>query len=108
MRTPVVRAYALGIITGAFLTATTLAFALPVKADIDRVVIAYAAQFGDAVCATLDEYPSVSGVYGIGNAIMEDGLTSFQAGQVIALSVSEICPRHLDVLQHFMNTGTVA
>jgi len=99
MRTSVVRAYALGIVTGSFLTAGTLALALPVKADIDRVVIAYASQFGDAVCTTLDEYPSFDGLLGIGQAIIEDGLNAYQAGQVIALSVVEICPRHLALVQ---------
>jgi hypothetical protein len=101
MRTSVVRAYALGIITGSFLTAATLTVAFPVKADVDRVVVAYAAQYGGAVCATLDEYPTINGVYGIGQSIMEDGLTAYQAGQVIGLSVLEICPQHIDLMQNF-------
>jgi hypothetical protein len=105
MRTSIVRAYALGIITGSFLTAATLTIAFPVKADVDRVVVAYAAQFGDAVCTTLDEYPTINGVYGIGEAIMQDGLTAYQAGQVLGLAVLEICPRHMDLMQNFANTG---
>jgi hypothetical protein len=105
MRTSIVRAYALGIITGGFLTAATLTIAAPVKADVDRVVVAYAAQFGGAVCTTLDEYPTIDGVYGIGLSIMEDGLTAYQAGQVIGLSVLEVCPRHIALMQNFASAA---
>lgn len=105
MRTSIVRAYALGIITGSFLTAATLTFAFPVKADADRVVVAYAAQYAGAVCNTLDEYPTIDGVYGIGVSIMEDGLTAYQAGQVIGLSVLEVCPRHIALMQNFASAA---
>jgi len=63
------------------------------KADPDSMVYAYAATFGSAVCETLDSYASFGGIYGIADAITEDGLTYYQAGQVIAVSVMEICPR---------------
>lgn len=71
------------------------------KADPDSMVYAYAATFGGAVCETLDEYPSFAGIYGIGDAIAEDGLTYHQAGQVIAISVAEICPQHLALVKSF-------
>jgi len=71
------------------------------KADVDDAAYAYAATFGGAVCETLDEYPSFAGIYGIGDAIAEDGLTYHQAGQVIAISVAEICPRHLALVKSF-------
>ena len=105
MRTSIVRAYALGIISGSFLTAATLTFAAPAKADVDRVVVAYAAQYAGAVCRTLDEYPTVDGVYGIGLSIMDDGLTAYQAGQVIGLSVLEVCPRHIALMQNFASVA---
>ena len=105
MRTSIVRAYALGIISGSFLTAATLTFTFPVKADVDRVVVAYAAQYAGAVCTTLDEYPTIDGVYGIGLSIMEDGLTAYQAGQVIGLSVLEVCPRHIALMQNFASAA---
>ena len=74
------------------------------KADNDPVVYAYAAQYGGIVCQVLDDHTSVSGMLGIGEAIMEDGLTAYQAGQVLAVSVTEICPRHTGLLMRFVNT----
>lgn len=71
------------------------------KADPDSMVYAYAATFGSAVCETLDSYPSFGGIYGIADSIAEDGLSFYQAGQVIGLSVSEICPRHLALVRSF-------
>ena len=103
MRSPAVKAFSLGMIAGSFLTAGTLVFAFPAKAEPDSVVVAYAATFGEAVCATLDDYPTISGVVGVGQAVMEDGLTAYQAGQVIGLSVLEICPRHTGLMNRFMD-----
>lgn len=71
------------------------------KADPDSMVYAYAATFGSAVCETLDSYPSFGGIYGIADAITDDGLTYYQAGQVIAVSVTEICPRHTALVKSF-------
>lgn len=67
-------------------------------------VVAYAATFGGIVCDVLDDYPTTfSGVLGIAQAIQSDGLTAYQAGQVIGLSVAEICPRHLRLMQRFID-----
>lgn len=99
-----VRAFALGMIAGSFLTAGIVAAPLA-KAEPDRVSIAYAATFAQAVCDTLDAYPSFEGIYGIAQAIVEDGLTSRQAGYVIALSVTDACPWHLDLLDRFLDSG---
>lgn len=71
------------------------------KADPDSMVYAYAASFGGAVCETLDAHPSFGGIYGIADAITDDGLTYYQAGQVIAVSVMEICPRHTALVKSF-------
>lgn len=100
MRSQTVKAFSLGVIAGSFLTAGVV-FAAPAKADADAVSVAYAARYGEAVCATLDDYPSFDGIVGIGQAVMEDGLTARQAGQVIGLSVAEICPRHGGLLLAF-------
>ncbi len=78
-----------------------LILATPAKADTDPVVVAYAAHYGGAVCSVLDEFPSENGILGIGLPIMEDGLTGYQAGQVIYLSVSDICPRHMRLIMGF-------
>ena len=48
----------------------------------------------------LDDHATVAGVYGIGQGIVEEsGLSHYQAGQVIGLSVAEICPRHTGLMR---------
>lgn len=103
MRTSVVKAFSLGVVAGAFLTAGIVA-AAPAKADPDGASVAYAAAYGPAVCNVLDEYPSFDGIVGIGQAIMDDGLSARQAGQVVALSVAEFCPRHARLILAFADT----
>lgn len=80
------------------------------KADpISPEVVSYTAHYGGAVCEVLSEHPSNSGILGVMLAIEDDGLTPMQAGQVIALSVSEICPRHIPLIQAFIaHYGTAA
>ena len=78
------------------------------KADVDNVVVAYSAHYGGAVCSVLDEFPSENGILGIGKSIMDDGLTGYQAGQVIYLSVSDICPRHMGLLRAFAYPAVTA
>lgn len=81
------------------------------KADSDDdwvAAYAYAATYGSAVCETLDSYPSHAGIYGIADAITDDGLTYYQAGQVIAVSVTEICPRHTALVKSFATSGATA
>ena len=101
MRNTVVKAFAVGVITGSFLTSGIILLAAPAKADPDPAAYAYAAQYGGAVCQTLDEYPTEAGIIGIGNAITEDGLTPFQAGEVIYYAVDELCPRHMERILAF-------
>ncbi len=69
----------------------------------DQVAINYTLRNGDAVCDVMDEYPSVAGVMGIVEAIVEDGLTPVQAGQVVGMSVTAICPRHTTLMMRFIN-----
>jgi hypothetical protein len=78
------------------------------KADVDNAAYAYAAQYGSAVCNVLDTYPSFGGVIGIAKAIVKDGLSSYQAGEVIQVSVEEICPRHQGLLDRFVTVYTPA
>lgn len=107
MRSQVVRGFALGIITGSFLTAGGILLAGKADADTDRVVYAYTAQFGSAVCMTLTDFPTIKGAIGIAEAIVEDGLTVHQAGQVLYLSVTEMCPEHTPILRAIANQGRV-
>ena len=98
---------AVGMLLGcSALIGAAVYFASPAKAEPDRVSIAYASTFADAVCTTLDEYPNRYGVIGVSEAIRDDGLSMEQAGWVIILSVNEVCPRHVHVLADF--SGRVA
>jgi hypothetical protein len=71
-------------------------------ASPDSSVVAWTAEYGAVVCDNLDTYDSIPGVLGTGQAIIEQGFTAEQAGEIIALSVIEICPRHEDLLQRFI------
>ena len=95
---------ALLMAASAFLGAAVY-FSAPANADDnDSVVYAYAATFGGIVCSTLDQYPTFDGILGIGQAMIEDGLTGYQAGQVIATSAIEICPRHIALVRSFADS----
>ena len=72
------------------------------KADVDNTAYAFAATYGDAVCSTLDSFPTFDGILGIGQAIVKDGLTTYQAGEVIELSISGVCPRHSGLMDRFI------
>ena len=89
-------------VTAALGCAVMILSAPKAKADVDHVAFAYAAVYGDAVCSTLDQWPSFDGILGIGEAIVDDGLTTAQAGEVIAVSVMEICPRHSGLMDRFI------
>ena len=91
------KSFAAGLIVGTICVAT----AAVARSD-DEVAFAYAATFGGAVCATLDDFPSFGGILGVASAIQDDGLSSYEAGQVIGLSVAEICPRHTRLMVAFM------
>lgn len=82
-----------------------IVFASTAKADNsqDAEAYAYAAHYGSAVCAVLDDYTSVSGVLGVMDGITQDGLTPYQAGQVVGISVTELCPQHSWLLDLFID-----
>jgi hypothetical protein len=69
--------------------------------------LAYAAEYGPAVCITLDDYPTSSGIYGISRSIVEQtGMSWRDAGTAIYDSVNEICPRHMGLLMRFVAANT--
>lgn len=82
-----------------------IAGATTARADI---VDQYTADYGWAVCETLTAFPTVAGIEGIGEAIVEDGLSAESAGAVIANSVMLYCPEHLGALQAFIAKWTSA
>jgi len=103
VRKTTVKAFSLGIVCGGFITAATIA-AVPAKADTGDAVVAYTAVFGAIVCQTLDAYPTFAGIIGVGEAIADDGLSLHQAGEVLMMSATEICPRHLGLLERFVDS----
>jgi hypothetical protein len=85
-------------VCGGFLTAGIVA-AIPAKAD--STTLAYTSVMGEIVCSTLTEFPAFSGITGIGKAITEDGLTLDQAGEVMWMSVANLCPEHTSLLMRY-------
>lgn len=75
------------------------------SAKADTTSFAYAAHQAGAVCETIADYPSPAGVLGIMAAIRDDGLTDEQAAEVLVMSVSEVCPRYMFVLEAFADRG---
>ena len=73
------------------------------KADSDSEAYAYAAHYAGAVCAVLDDYPTVNGMLGIMQAITEDGLSAYQAGQVVGISIAEVCPHYQYLAELFVD-----
>jgi hypothetical protein len=63
----------------------------------------YAAINAGRICATLDDYPTIAGVTGVLQAVMEDsGFGPYDAGRTVATAVMASCPEHLPVLQRFV------
>lgn len=98
MRNSILKAFSLGMITGSFATAGMVLLATPAKADTDP--LAYANQYGTALCLTIDqtagEYSNDDIFLGIGQAVMEDGFSAYQAGQILYWSIERYCPQHMD------------
>lgn len=97
MRRTIIPAAALALAVATILAPTAAAD------EPSTTVVAYTATFGGIVCDVLDDYPTPAGVIGIAQAIQDDGLSAYEAGQVIGLSVAEICPRHLRLMQRFID-----
>lgn len=99
MRNSIIKAYALGMITGSFFTAGAVLLATPAKADITADDTDY---YSSAVCNTLDSgYATLNGILGIGQAIHQDGYTYRDAGAIIADSVIGSCPEYVPLLKRF-------
>lgn len=79
-----------------------IVFAASAKADPDGASLAYAAEYGGAVCSVLEDgHDTFAGITGIANAIHEQGLTYRQAGEVISLSVTELCPEYTPLILRY-------
>lgn len=94
LRRTAIKAYALGIITGSFITAGTI-LATPAKADPANEV-------ATLVCSSLDQNPTVDNVVAIVNDLVRFGASPQQAGQIVAISVMQYCTRNIPVVEAFV------
>jgi hypothetical protein len=63
----------------------------------------YAADHAATICSVLDQYPTIGGIAGIGQAIVEEGELSFrEAGEAIGVSVAVVCPWHQPIVDAFI------
>jgi len=63
----------------------------------------YAAINAGPICETLDDYPTIGGVTGVLQGVMDDsGFSPYDAGRAVATAVVGWCPRNLPVLQRFV------
>jgi hypothetical protein len=84
---------------GAMLAGATLGTGIA-KAD---PVGEYATIAAPAVCQTLDQFPTIAGVSGVVQGIMDDtGFTAYDAGLIIGASVYGLCPRHIGLIERFV------
>ena len=100
MRNSIVKAYALGIITGSFLTAG-LTFGIgTAKADgiLSDNEEVFVELNGKIVCRVIDQYHSMAGVMGVAEAITEQGFAQDSAVDIINASVQAYCPRNWSLL----------
>lgn len=84
-----------------FAAAAALIAAPAVSAQPGDAVIAYTAVFGGSLCAALDAHPTFDMITSIGQVIVDDGLTWEQAGEVVYLATTEICPRHRNLINEY-------
>ena len=101
MRTQVVKAFSLGMISGSFLTAGVVLLATPAKADgyLNTDEQIFVEMHYDAVCSTITSYPSLGGVSGVSRAIQEQGFSADSSVDIINASVQAFCPEHWPLLQ---------
>lgn len=87
-----------GLTIGALLAAASMPVA---KADgyLTNAEIAYVAMYHDAICSTLDSYPSYAGVMGIAQVIHDDdGFAFHDVADIINSAVENHCYRHWGLL----------
>lgn len=110
LRNTTIKGFALGVITGTTLTAGAILLSAPPANAAPNVNSAER-----VVCLMLDADPTFPGVmHAAAVLVQEAGVTAYQAGQFIAMSVEDMCPEHTGLLLDFIaeysqgNTSTTA
>ena len=100
VRRTTVRAFALGIVTGGFITAATVA-AFPAKADSALAGIAIEEE--PYICNSLALRPTVSNLVTVLSTVAaREHLTAYDSGTVIAMAVADGCDQFIPVLERFI------
>lgn len=82
--------------------------AYPAKADpVSRTAANYASLHAGSVCNIIALDPSVATVETLVVVAVKDGLTGFQAGEAIGLSVYAVCPEYGYVLDAYIAKWSV-
>jgi hypothetical protein len=77
-------------------------YSIPAHAD---PVLNYTAIEAPAICGKLDANPTLQGVTTVIAAVAADsGFPMMQVARVVVVSVETVCPRHLPLLQRFVDT----
>lgn len=87
------------------LIGASIGFASRAGAEPSDTALEYAQDNAWRICLVLDDYPSFAGITGIGEAIHEEGLSYYDAGQAIALSVYGVCPEHTGLIKAYAAAG---
>lgn len=92
-----IRAFALGIITGSFLTSGIVLLSAPAKADPDVT------KGERIVCVLLDQNPTFAGIVQTAIVIeQKTGVDDRTAGQMIGQSVYGQCPEYVPLIKAFV------
>ena len=90
------------------IVAVLTAGAYPAKADpVSRTAANYASLHAGSVCNIIALDPSVATVETLVVVAVKDGLTGFQAGEAIGLSVYAVCPEYGYVLDAYIAKWSV-
>ena len=76
---------------------------LVIVGAIESMAVARADGMQIAVCMTLDDYPTISGVTGVLKGLIEEGYSPEDAGFVIGRAVRDVCPEHMDLVMRYAN-----
>lgn len=102
VRRTTVRAFSLGIITGGFIAAGTMA-AFPAKATPDSELVEIAIQQQPYICNALALKPSVSNLITVLATVQaREALTAYDSGEVVTMAVVDGCDRFIPVLERFI------
>lgn len=71
--------------------------------DLSPALIDYTITYGPVACNVLDEHPTVGGLQGVMNGVMEHGgWSAYESGQIVGLAVYEFCPEYSPLLDRFV------